>query len=279
MSGVVVIGVSGSEHAHPAVEWGVDHARAHGLRVEFVHVIEVGAVFSGSAYAAEAVVVAEQQVTELSDRVSSQNPDLAVTGHVLVGSANEKLVEHAATAELLVIGSHITHLAGITEIYSRRPGRIAAAAACTVVVVPRTVDDPARSGVVVGIDGSELSQKALRFAADAASRLQEPLTAAYAWASPWPWGLEQGSRREVAGPDEELVVAESLAGIAEDFPDLTVQRRFPREYPVEALCDLAADARLLAVGSHGRNAVERFWLGSVSTDVLLRMPSPVAVVR
>jgi nucleotide-binding universal stress UspA family protein len=279
MSGVVVIGVSGSTHAHPAIEWGVDHARAHGLRVELVHVVDIGLVFSGSPYAAEAVVAAEEQVTELSDRISSQNPELGVSGHALIGSPNEKLVEHAATAELLVIGSHVTHLSGITDIYSRRPGRIAAAADCTVVVVPRTADGPSRSGVVVGIDGSELSQKALRFAADAASRLQEPLTAVYAWASPWPWGLEQGSRREVAGPDEELVVAESLAGIAEDFPDLTVQRQFPREYPVEALCELAAVARLLAIGSHGRNAIERFWLGSVSTDVLLRMPSPVAVVR
>lgn len=279
MSGFIVVGVSGSEHSHPAVDWAVERALAYGSRVELVHAVDVGVVFAGTAVAADAIVAGEEQVTRLAARLSSQHPELTVTGSVAVGRPDDVLIEQATGAELLVVGSHAARFGDIVELYSRRATRIAAAADCSVVVVPPSSGGGPRQGVVVGVDGSELSLRALRFGAEEASRLREPLTAVYAWAWPWPWGLDTVPSREVAGPEEELVLAESLAGIVEDFPDLEIRRRIPRESPVDALHRFATEARLLAVGSHGRNAVERFWLGSVSTDLLLRMPGPVAIVR
>ncbi len=279
MSEAVVIGVSGSEHAHPAISWGVDRALAYGLRIELVHVVDVGPVFAGTTFAEDAIVAAEREITLTADRISSDHPELATHGVVLVGQADEKLADYSRDAALLVIGTHRTRLGELTDLYSRRPTRIASAAECSVVVVPSDGSGAHRAGVVVGVDGSELSTRAVRFGAEEASRLDEPLTVVHAWAWAWRWGVDSGADRVDDQVDEEVVLAESGGGLAEDFPDLVVERRLTRELPVEAICSIGFDARLVALGSNGRTPLERFWLGSVSTDVLLRMPAPVAIVR
>ncbi|MCS0498226.1 universal stress protein [Protaetiibacter mangrovi] len=280
MSGIIIVGVSGSEHAHPAIAWAVDHATTHATRLEFVHVVDVGRVFAGTSLASEAVVAAEERITEIAERVISQHPELTATGVVVVGGSERALVEHARDvgASLIVVGSHADRGA-LAEVYSRRAARIAASADCTVVVVPSPVDPRGRIGVVVGVDGSEVSAQAVRFAAEEASILGEALTAVYAAELPWPWGVEPQPARFPRSVDDEVVLAEALAGIAEDHPDLEVRRSLPGAHPVEALALAAAGARLLVVGSHGRPAAGRLWFGSVGSDLLLRMPSPIAVVR
>ena len=34
--GFITIGVSGSEHEHPAIEWGVEYATAHDVRIDII---------------------------------------------------------------------------------------------------------------------------------------------------------------------------------------------------------------------------------------------------
>ena len=50
------------------------------------------------------------------------------------------------------------------------------------------------------------------------------------------------------------------------------------EHPVRALRSAADGASLLVLGSHGRGALLRYALGSISTTVLRVAPCPVAVV-
>lgn len=52
-------------------------------------------------------------------------------------------------------------------------------------------------------------------------------------------------------------------------------------YPVQAICQFAADAGidLIVVGSHGRGAMDRLILGSVSGGVVHRAKVPVLVVK
>lgn len=279
MTDRIVIGLSGSDHTHPAVEWGVDYAITHGLRIDLVHVVDTTWGLPDADYVPQAIVAAEDRITFEADRISSNHPGSAVHGEVLTGSPDRELIAHARDARVLVVGSHPTDAFGGGELYSRRASRIAELAECSVVVVPSTPEPAVGAGVVVGVDGSELSMKALRFGADVADRFGEPLTAVHAWVSPWPWGFDAGERRETPPPEDELVLAEAVAGLASDFPDLAVHRSLPREAPASALYAAARGARLLAVGSHGRNALGRIWFGSVSTDVLLSMPCPVAIVR
>ena len=160
--------------------------------------------------------------------------------------------------------------------------RIAAGAACPVVVVP-DFDTSGRSGVVVGIDGSDASEHALRFAAAEADRLGEPLVAVSVWTpltaprntlAVYP---ELYLTNMQAATEETLALA--LAGIATDYPDLVVERRVERGYPSQVIGDIAHDARLAVVGTHGRGALARFLLGSISQEILGRLPTVTAVVR
>ena len=74
-------------------------------------------------------------------------------------------------------------------------------------------------------------------------------------------------------------MAESMAGFAEDFPDVKVDIRVVHEHAVPALTAAGALARLLVVGSRGRGAVGALFLGSVSHGVLHHARGPVAVVH
>ncbi|WP_426323964.1 universal stress protein [Microbacterium sp. E-13] len=60
---------------------------------------------------------------------------------------------------------------------------------------------------------------------------------------------------------------------------LEVVRRVERGYPSQIINELAADARLAVVGSHGRGALARFLLGSIGQEVLARLATVTAVVR
>jgi nucleotide-binding universal stress UspA family protein len=79
--------------------------------------------------------------------------------------------------------------------------------------------------------------------------------------------------------EEQLVMAESMAGWSEKFPDVAVEHRVVRDHPVHALVGAADNARLLVVGSRGRGSLRSLLLGSVSHGVLHHATSPVAVVH
>lgn len=98
--------------------------------------------------------------------------------------------------------------------------RIAAAAHSPVIVVPE-IDLAGRSGVVVGVDGSEVSEAATRFAAQEAERLGEPLIAVTVW-TPVPLPRHIGAYPADYIESMESVSAETLGvalgGLRQDYP-------------------------------------------------------------
>jgi nucleotide-binding universal stress UspA family protein len=277
MTETIVIGVSGSEHSHPAIAWGISYAVQHHLRVELVHVVDNTWGARASDYTEEAIVAAERAIITETERISSNHPTIAVHGIVLVGSPDRELCAHANRAELLVVGSHATERFG-DRVFSHRAMVIAERASCSVVIVPSTARGSA-AGVVVGVDGSERSARAVEFAAALADRWGEPLTAVHAWTPPWPWDADPGAWPVAPAQEDELLLAESVAGLADRYPDLTIERKLPSARPASALYSASVGARLLVVGSHGRQGLERALFGSVSAELVLRMPCAVAVIR
>ncbi len=71
--------------------------------------------------------------------------------------------------------------------------------------------------------------------------------------------------------------------VNQKFKDWTDRVDFVYEsgYPAIVICELAEElkADLIIVGSHGRSAVDRLFLGSVSHGVLNRSKLPVLVVK
>lgn len=118
--------------------------------------------------------------------------------------------------------------------------------------------------VVVGIDGSPSSDRALDWAIDLAVRERRQLTLAHG----------DGA----AGEDCPLL-AHARDRVAESAPDLTVNESAGAADPRTMLLELAEHASLLVVGSRGRGPVASLVLGSVSAAVVRHAPCPVVVVR
>ncbi|WP_149084888.1 MULTISPECIES: universal stress protein [Microbacterium] len=276
----IVVGVVDTSAGRRALEWAALRARSRkaGLLLASVVGGAVGAVGEGPVVDA-AIAAARGLLEEHAETLKAQGLDVDIV--VLRGDPVRQLVSTTAGANLLVIGSDFRS----DHADSPRRGvhglRIVADSSCPVVVIP-DVDTRDRRGVVVGVDGSPISEAAVAFAAAEADRLGEPLIPVTVWT---PVPLPRGSR---AYPEQYLssmqelseeTLAVALAGLRPAYPGLEIRPRVERGYPSEVINRAAATASLAVVGSHGRGAVARFLLGSISHEVLAALAAPTAVVR
>ena len=151
-------------------------------------------------------------------------------------------------------------------------------------VIPDHDVDPTPGGpIVVGVDDSEFSVAALRFALDEALRRSTWVRAVTAYQLQMvSIPLEPGviASFEQAEHDDAVAMSERLLGQARTDETQKVQADFliVQGTTVEAILAHAKDAQLIAVGSHGRGPVRRLLLGSVSRRLLYQTDRPVAVV-
>lgn len=134
--------------------------------------------------------------------------------------------------------------------------------------------------VIVGIDGSEGSRVALRFAADEARQWGVPLVAVRAWE--YPHLIAPTS----SVPDSEEMskaIAGQLNSTIEEVlgPDAadTVEAVVVDDPPVRAILDTAGPTDLIVVGSRGLGGFRGMFLGSVSQQVAHYAPCPVVIVH
>ncbi|WOQ69204.1 universal stress protein [Microbacterium limosum] len=278
MDAKLVVGVKDAAASHRAVEWASGWARKRGATIELVAVVggAIGVIGEG-AVVDTALEHAEELLWREAARVREHG--VAVTTRLERGNPVEILIAASSDAALLVIGSDYRGVGG--PFRGRRGIRIVAAAHCPVVVVPE-LEPGERSGVVVGIDGSEVSEAALAFAAAEADRRGTELIAVSVW-SPVAVPLEFSTYPEdylanMQTATEEMQ-AVALAGLASDYPDLRVRRVVESGFPASVIAARGRSAELVVLGSHGRGAFARFLLGSVSEEVLARLPTVTAVVR
>jgi nucleotide-binding universal stress UspA family protein len=131
--------------------------------------------------------------------------------------------------------------------------------------------------IVVGVDGSPSSKRAVRWAAQQAKLTGSTLRAVSSWRWPsyitiMPPGVDLASdtRRTL---DE--VLEEALTG----SEDVSVTRHVIEGPPGPALLTQAQDATLLVVGAQGRAAFPGMLLGSVAEYCVRQGSCPVVVVR
>ena len=143
--------------------------------------------------------------------------------------------------------------------------------------------------IVVGVDGSDASSAALRWAADEARLRSASLVAVYAWSfvPPQPIG-DPGMLAIPAGDlpgqlDAEseaakIALDDAVAGALGADP-VDVDRRLVEGDAGEALVAESKEAELVVVGSHGRSGFKAALLGSVSRHVVDHAACPVVVVK
>jgi nucleotide-binding universal stress UspA family protein len=141
---------------------------------------------------------------------------------------------------------------------------------------------PRATGVVVGVDGSDESAAALRWAARQADLTGASLLAVISWQIP---ALAYGSFVSVA-PEQysfagaaEEVVAKAVAPISAEHPGLEVTTLVVQGPPALVLLHAAEDAALLVVGSRGHGAFTGMLLGSTSEHCVSHASCPVVVVH
>jgi nucleotide-binding universal stress UspA family protein len=282
----VVVGVDGSGSAYRAVEWAAEEAARRGVALRLVRAFswttsERPARHPGQVqqYRERLLEVARGQVVRAARIAADTRPDIETTTQVEVGAPIEVLGSEARRAQLLVLGDRgLGGVAGL--VLGSVAVMLAAGGACPVVIV-RGHRDETRSGpVVVGIDGSPVSEAAVAFAFEAAATRGVALVAVHAWSSTAiDDALGPFMDWDAVAVDEDAVLAERLAGWGQKYPQVTVRRHVVRDGAAHALVELSRGAQLVVVGSRGRGNATGLLLGSVSHGVLHGAHCPVAVVR
>lgn len=137
-------------------------------------------------------------------------------------------------------------------------------------------------GLVVGVDGSSVSNVAVAWAARDAAMRNVPLTLVHmlsAYVPTFPQ-IPLAGGVAVWQEDDARQVLEEAAKIARESVGgpIEIATELKSSPPIPTLVDLSRDAELVVLGSHGRGAVGRVLLGSVSSGVLRGAACPVAIV-
>jgi nucleotide-binding universal stress UspA family protein len=137
-----------------------------------------------------------------------------------------------------------------------------------------------RNLIVVGVDGSPGSRRALRWALGEADRSNAELAAVTVWTwdgleGPMLAATDPGSRREHA---ERVSAHEVQGAVAGHEAPVRVTRTVIEGHPVRELLTASRHARLLVLGSNGHGRLYRMVLGSISGESCRRAPCPVVVI-
>ena len=280
----IVIGVDGSPGGTSALQWGLAQAERRHAPVRLVHAfapamsdLRIGGG-NDIGLVGDAMVAARDLLEQALEQAKSAHPTLSITSRLVDDAAASALIEESREAATLVVGAHGARgfsnlVAGSTTM------NVASHAHCTVVTVPTGLTKGTEgTGIVVGVDGSEVTQGAIAFALREAGATGQAVTAVHAWVDPVSMSP---MTQDTAGYSRarEQALTEMLELWMEKNPDVAVTLKVVREHPVHALAAAAQGAQLLVVGCRGRGAVRSMILGSVSHGVLHLATCPVAVVH
>ncbi|MEY9952498.1 universal stress protein [Leifsonia sp. EB34] len=273
---------NGSAAAEAALAWALRRARVEGSAIELVDVVDTGLYLGDDAALDRATEQEQDRLDTRVEELAASRPGLVSGAHLLVGDPLDLLSGQARADTLVVVGTR--HRVGPRVRYGWSLGaRLATAAAGPVAVVP--VEEPeaaeARTGVVVGVDGSEVGRLALRFAAREAEDLRQPLTIVHCWVAPL-------SEQPLIVPDDEFVTSQQserqdllddhVRSVSQEHPDVAVHSVLLRQNPISGLRVESEHAVMLVVGSRRLTGWKRTWLGSVSHGLVLDLAAPTVVV-
>lgn len=284
----IVVGVDGSSASDAAVSWAAQDAILRGVPLTLLHVQDPAARTWSQIKVIEEVAGWQNaegrgilaNASKIAHDITKDAPQIAISGELQFAAPGPTLVDRSEDAELIVVGADglgafARGLFGSVSSGLVRHGR------CPVAVIhdgDSQLPPPADAPVLLGVDGSPASELATQIAFDEASRRHVGLTALHAWSDreliefpgvDWP----------AVKAEESRLLSEALAGWQTRYPDVTVSKLLVGDAPARALVETSRSAQLVVVGSHGRNAFTRTFLGSVSNAVVQSVHVPVIVAR
>ena len=187
----VLVGYDGSSQSRLALRWALDEARRRRLPVTILHADIPDVLLNGlsmgyyeptgDARQAEGQAL----LTDAAALAAEWAPGVSVSPMLVAASPANAVLGALGDASVVVLGSR--GLDGFRELLIGSTSLQVATHATVPVVVTRTNEDvpagPEAGRVVVGVDGSEAAQDALRFGFDEASLRGVGITAIRAWHS------------------------------------------------------------------------------------------------
>ncbi|MER7460690.1 universal stress protein [Micromonospora sp. NPDC126480] len=251
----------GSERNLTLVRLAAREAATHERPLRLLHAFDWA-----TALAAPSVVgphdAAEELLARATEIAKDVDETLPVSGEITEGPVVEMLVRRSDAAFLVAIGD-----GGMSTDSGWVPAdavavQVAARAGCPVLVGRR--DPPPEGPVLVGVDGSDGSRRALEWAFDCAARRAARLVAVRV--------VEPG------GNDDPAVLGDIAAAAGRRHPSVAVECHTIRGDPGLVLVEQSRSTQVTVVAARGHRP-GRGMLGSVCQKVLYRASAPVIVVR
>lgn len=133
--------------------------------------------------------------------------------------------------------------------------------------------------IVVGVDGSEGSRRALSWAIEEAAARPLVVRAVTVWQRSYDYGSDD------YWPIDEHIASRAGAQLAQavqdaggDYPSVQIEQLVLEGDAAQILCEQAEDAGLLVVGSRGRGEFKKLLLGSVSIKCARHSRCPIVIV-
>ncbi len=280
----VLVGIDGSEQSLLAADWAASDAAAAGHTMTVCYVSDVSGL-AGVPLPEQVLRDAHRFGQKALDRalvrIRQQAPGLAVTGRVADGNPAAELLRQGAESEQIVLGSR--GIGGFEKVVLGSVGAEVAAHGTGPVIVVRG-QQAERDQVVVGVDASERSDRALEYAFAYATRHGATVQAVHAihqHGTPLPMPPVPGRPR--TSPDDRRaareLLADSVAAWTLKYPTVQVELTVVDSAAAWAIIDASKGAALVVVGSRGHGGFTGLLLGSVSQALLRHADCPVAVVR
>jgi nucleotide-binding universal stress UspA family protein len=209
-------------------------------------------------------------------------PGLALTTRVDPGDLADVLVAASRDAAWAVVDGRPGPVHGVVR--TSLAARVAGHSECLVIVVPPRAGRGFEGPVVVGVDPCADEPDVMRFAFEEAAARDVPLRAVYVWSglpatglgTVDPFGYDLNEVRTIA----DRLLAEALAGWAEKYPQVPVERQLRHDVDVgRSMVGASAEAALMVVGARRLPELSTMLLGSVTDRLIHEAECPVAVVR
>ncbi|WP_447001868.1 universal stress protein [Saccharothrix isguenensis] len=287
---VIVVGVDGTETSERAARWAARQAAVFGKQLLLVYGMRWPVYAQGHAHmpvgAMQPGAVEEptrrwaaDMLDGLAERCRAAT-GVEVRTEAVSGDPVDAVVLAEEDVAFVVVG-HSDHGGVARFLFGSTAERLTRSCPWPVVVVrdEAAVDEQRdRGSVVVGVDGSAVSGRAVRFAFGFAARHGAEVTVVHASSGAATAVEPVESREEAALREGWGPVGAELAECVRRNPGVRHRLTAVAGPPADALRAASADAGLLVVGSHGKGAVRRAFLGSVSHAAVNSARCPVAVL-
>jgi nucleotide-binding universal stress UspA family protein len=284
----IIVGVDGSSASDAAVSWAAHDAVVRGMPLTLMHVQDPAARAWSQTKVLDEVAGWQKaegrgvlaNASKIAHDITKDASQITINGELQFSAPGPTLVDRSEDADLIVVGTDGRGALARGLLGSISSGLVRHAR-CPVAVIhdgEPQVPQPTDAPVLVGVDGSSASDLATEIAFDEASRRGVGLVALHAWSTSELIELP-GVDWPAVKTEEERLMSEALAGWQERYPDVTVTKLLVCDQPARALVETSQSAQLVVVGSHGRNALTRTFLGSVSNAVVQSVRVPVIVAR